>query len=293
MHDDDRGQRSTPDLDVVRSRCELKAAACRWGVERAQLEAEGASFQEHISPRDQEFLDKARQLPECYMWMLDPYGPDAGGERLADMAGVYANLVEAIDLIRDAIDDGDRELVTDATRLFAEGQSAVRAGALRVGLRYERDQQDAFDWLRDHTYREQIYVPRYMRLNDPADPEGWEDLQERLEEVRGRLEGDREANRSMRELMGRADFLARKLAEDPEHAEGADWERLFDAITRLVTEEGLSADDSSLRELLIPILDEVPEDMELSEAAERVLDEVEGYLDQHESETSAEGIENR
>jgi len=286
---EERDQR-VPSLDVVRSRCKLKSEACAWAIQRRMLEAQGANHQEDITPRDRVFLDKARELPECYMWMLDPYGPDALDEDLARIRGCYINLVTSIDLIRDAIKDGDREIVTDATRMFAEAQSAVRAGAIRAGLRYERDQQDAFDWLRDHTYREQIYVPRYMRLNDPADPDAWEDLQSRLGELRERLEGDRESTRHRRELLARADYHARRLAEE-DGGDANDWERLFDAMARLV-EDGLPTDDSTLRELLIPIIDDVPEELEIPENAEKILDEVEEYLEELEEEDKPSLVRN-
>ena len=48
-----------------------------------------------------------------------------------------------------------------------------------VEAKADNDQYSLFKWLRSPT-EQQVFIRRYMRLDDPADPTQWNDLQERI-----------------------------------------------------------------------------------------------------------------
>ena len=68
-----------------------------------------------------------------------------------------------------------------ALQLVAEAQSSVRAALQRVGSPEDRDQVDVFEWLKATAAPRHVYVKRFMRADDPADPAGWRELLDRIE----------------------------------------------------------------------------------------------------------------
>jgi len=61
-----------PDLRLVVQRSNLKARSCRWAVERRKRIAAGADFQLDVDRTDKELVGAAKELRDCYLWMLDP-----------------------------------------------------------------------------------------------------------------------------------------------------------------------------------------------------------------------------
>ena len=66
--------------------------------------------------------------------------------------------------------EANREFFEPALDLLAEAQSALRVAIDRIDGPKDQDQFRVYDWLRGVAAREQIFIRRHMRLDDPADP---------------------------------------------------------------------------------------------------------------------------
>jgi len=280
-----RAAEPLPDLRLVAQRARLKAESCRWAITRRRRLAERADFDTLIKPTDVTILARARALPNCYVWPLDPYANLPSDAELDMAAACYENLAAAAELteeIRQALpeDDAFRE---ESYVLLAEAQSAVRAVMAPLSSRPDQDQNDAFLWLRRRTFEDQVLIPRYMRRDDVADPSASNLVAQRLTELRLRYEGLRQMTRQRQQLLNKARFHARKVAD----AAGADalddWQALISAAEGLVN-EGVPPSDTELRELLLPILDAMPPDVPYGGAFERVLAEIDRYIASREPE---------
>ena len=63
------------DLPLVEARCRAKAEGARWAAKRRLRLAEGADYEIEIEPLDREIIERAKRLPECFLWMNHPSGP--------------------------------------------------------------------------------------------------------------------------------------------------------------------------------------------------------------------------
>jgi hypothetical protein len=97
--------------------------------------------------------------------------------------------------------------------LLAEAQSALLAAVRALDLRGDSDQRDLFQWLKDQTTRHRIYVDRHMRLDDPADPNGWSDLGQRLQTKLEEIALRGQERRDRQQILNKLRFHARKVLE--------------------------------------------------------------------------------
>jgi len=166
----------------------------------------------------------------------------------------------------------------DAWQLFAEAQSALRKALLDLDLETDSDQDDAFMWLRSRTERDRVFVARHMRIGDPADPDGWASLRERIAEASRQLRDLEESSKARRRLLSKVRFIAGKLADAddadcPEH-----WRRLDEAVDGLV-EAGVGPSERDLREMLVPILDTMPASFQAGPSLHRTLAAIDAWLE--------------
>ncbi|MEP0846276.1 MAG: hypothetical protein HRF50_05575 [Phycisphaerae bacterium] len=275
---------SAPDLALVKRRVALKAECCRWAIERRRRRAEQADFETSIKPRDHELVATAKSLPNCYVWPLDPYVSLPSDEVLERAAQCYENLQWAADFalaVRGA--DPESDMLAPAYLRLAEAQSAVRSLMLQLELREDADQYDAFQWLKRHTELDQIYVERYMKRNDPADPARAGALADAIEQTRAAWEARRQSEAAKARLFNRARYHARRLVDRDAVADRGDWQRLYEAVIELV-DSGLPPSNAELRELLLPIVDRLPEDLGDDARFHLVLRELDRYLASRERE---------
>lgn len=291
--DDDRTSRPRPefervDFSVIALRARLKAEACRWAIERRRLVTSGAELGETVKPRDAELAARAEQLQHCLLWMIDSYRalPDDGA--MEQIACNYETLGLAAELGSRFIDD-DADLEPDETllHLLAESQSSLRSILDAIDVRHDRDQLDLFGHLKELTYRHRIYVQRHMKLDDPADPAGWMDLQSRLRAYQA--DGDhRRVQRIERQAM------LRRIAEEvgqlagPHAGDQTRWTTLVDLLSEWKT-RGYPVVHRPLIELLADVIDDMPETVEVTDEAEVILDATDRYLEQQEMAESGRG----
>jgi hypothetical protein len=138
----------------------------------------------------------------------------------------------------------------------------------------DSDQNRMFLWLRQAATEEQIFIARFMRLDDPADPNQWNDLQERIGQLDSEIEGIRQRDKQRIKTLKKAQYHARVIGGGK--GTEADWKKVIEAVDTLVG-EGMPASNTDLRDMLVPIVDDIPE-LEIPDNFQRVLGEVDRFL---------------
>ncbi len=248
------------DLEIVERRCRLKVEASRWAATRQRRLAEGGvDMERDLAPRDREFQTRALDLPHCYLWMAPPDGPIPEDLALLEMlADCYETLADAIAFMRSAQGEMEthRDFFEAALRLLAEAQSTVRGAVHQLDGPEDYDQKGVFLWLRRMTREHSVYVERYMQARDIADPTRHAELAERISQEEARFEETRSSSKTRRKLLNKIRYLAQQIATDFEHSEH--WPTLVETVVQLV-DSGTPPSDRGLRELLLPIIEHLPE----------------------------------
>ena len=266
------------DLQLIEARCRLKAEGARWAAARQRSLRDGADYYTEIEPRDREIISKAKALEDCFLWMNHSSAPIPGDLRLwEDVAGCFEAAAMAVALLRQVIENGEeyRGFLEKALDLTAEAQSALRMAVEMVDGKPDSDQNRMFHWLRQAATEQQIFIARYMRLDDPADPTQWNDLQERIGQLDSEIEEIRQRDKQRTKLLKKAQYHARIIGDGK--GTEADWKKVIEAVDTLVS-EGMPASNTDLRDMLVPIVDELPDTRELPDGFQRVLGEVDRYL---------------
>lgn len=270
-------------LATVAARCRLKAAAAKIMARKATGVTDTASEEETLRTQ-------AEQIPDCGLWMLDPHGYPKSKAVWDDLAGGFQVVATAADLLRAWVGNGPelavgQEVLTHA----AEAQSMLLYAVADVGwVSRDHEQVQMFVHIRELGKQHQIYVPRFLRREDPADPSNWPNLAERLKVLTARFKpvaglpavngvpsGDPAKVR--KKALDNLRFKLRKLADDPAGL-GDEWPRVVELLDQAVT-AGVPPSSLELRELILPVYDRVPDDLPTSVGAERVFRAIELFRD--------------
>lgn len=282
------GVGTLPDVQLMIRRCRLKAEGCHWAVNRRRMIAEGASYESDLRPIDVQVISRAKAIPNCYVWALDPRVVPPAEAVLNDFSTGYNNLAIALELA-DELSRGNRAdhgLRSEGFALLAEAQSALRAGMFETGLKPDWDQNDAFSWLRTRTSEDRVLVQRHMKLEDPADLANGENLGARLEALRDRLTDRRAVEIDRRKLQEKARYHGKRIVRNTSDDVRADWNTVIACVDELVR-MGIPPSDLGLREVMVPIIEALPEDLQVPVNVERVLESVDQYLGTQEAEIAA------
>lgn len=266
------------DLPEIEARCRLKAEGARWVAACQRRIREGGGFQAEIAPEDREIVEWADRLTDCFCW-TDP--PDASQpadiSSLDDVAGCFETLAEAIALIRDLLNDlgGHRGRFEQALPLIAEAQSALRAAVQAIHGPDDPQQLQVFEWLKETAARHHVYIRRFMRADDLANPTLWPNLLSRIEGVDAKSR--RNHKRSRRE--GSWIDRLRSPLEPIREGKGTeqDWQTVFEAVEGMVS-EGIPPSNREIRELLLPVIDDLPGRDDLPHGFQLVLREIDRFL---------------
>lgn len=289
---DPEWRRRRTDLDLVVRRCAAKVRSIDWALERRERIARGEDHQSRIGPIDQARLAEVRDLADCSLWMLDPYGPVERLEprRLIEARRGYVCVGRCAEAAKRWQDDdsSDDDALGDALpgflQLAAEAQSALRTALRACEVENDSDQLDLWGWVRRRGDEERIYIERYMRSEDPATMAGLADFDDRLEAMLGELDGRIRRRRDRNHRINRLRYHAERLeaalvegrdAEDPELAH--DWRVVAETVEAWIA-EGNQATDRSLLGQLAPIAADLPDAYAVGHVG-RVLTEVERWLD--------------
>jgi hypothetical protein len=266
------------DLTLIESRCRLKAEGARWAAERQRQLKDGADY-EDISQQDRDIITRARALADCFLWMCRRDAPLPADLTLYDqLAGCFEATAEVAAVLTAAVKTPGRlDLLEQGLRLAAEAQSALRGAVAAVGGSPDGDQVRLFHWVRAAGQARGVWIGRYMRQDDPADPAGWSDLKERVGQLDQEFHSLRERERRQRKLHDKLRYALRRIQAGPEADPGPPWQALVETVTGLV-QEGVPPSNSEVRDALLPILEDLPEDLELPKPFQLVLREIDRYL---------------
>lgn len=213
-------------------------------------------------------------------WPLDPDRALPEPEWLEVCARCYELAADAAELVLSFPEwaGGKGEPPQDLLELLAEVQSALRAALSEAGIENDSTQLDLFGWIRAQAYEHQIYIPRFMKLDDRADPSQWHDLGERLETLGERLRTREQADRERRRLLGQLNHQVERLRKAEDDAERIP---AWNAILRTLDAWVASGRSPTRREVCDPLvahLDQMPDGLQVPDRARRVLEAVDDLI---------------
>lgn len=268
------------DLPLVESRCRLKAEAARWASQRRRPIHDNADISPEIEPIDQDIISRAKQLPDCFLWMCHPAGPAVSEWALYEtLALCFEATAEALGVVRVALEDPDAERVgfERALDLLAEAQSMLRGAVTRFDGQTDADQTRTFHWLRATASEHQVFIRRFMRADDPADPKRAHELISRIGELEGAMQGVKQDAKFRRKAMGRVRHKVSVINSDPHSDHVEVWQELAHLIDEMITAR-LPPSNPELREILLPIIERLPDLPDLPANFRLVLREIDRYL---------------
>jgi hypothetical protein len=268
--EDDRGITPT-DLMVIARRCQLKSEAAR------ELAARKSGGDPITTP--EELIRRAAGLPDCDLWMLHPGDYVDAPKAWEDLGGAFAVGAEAAELLAvlkelpNGLAERHRECVLYAV---AEAQALMWAGVLDVHRRVDNDQVHLFVHVREEARQAQIYINRYLKREDRVAADSWPALLSRIAVLKEQLSEARGKARTRDKGLTNLKYKLRKMGESP-HSAAAEWPRVLELLEEVVA-AGVPASNVDIRELLLPVLDTLPDDQEPGPNAERVFRAVNEYL---------------
>jgi hypothetical protein len=287
------------DLPLIAERCRLKAEAARWAAARRRKLTEGADLAYDIDPIDRDLIARAKMLPECFLWMI--YRDAAASvqdETFENLAGCFDAAGASAAMLHQLMQEPGYEqsdFFEKALELAAEAQSALRIAASETGYYNDGDQVKIFSWLRAIGADRQILIQRFMRKDDPADPTIWRDIQVRITRTDELLQHAQNRDKRQHNLLNKARYHLKLIQNDPQGAaeysaatlpgttndqdrrNDQHWRKIFSTVDEIV-EQGMAPSAVELRDLLLPVLEQIPEEIELSQTLRAVLIEIDRYL---------------
>jgi hypothetical protein len=261
-------------LGAIRARCRGKSEAARWAAERLRRLGEGNVFPVENPAMHRELVEWADKLADCFYWKSfanDSQPTDISS--LDDVGGCFETTAEALSLVAGLLMQrpGNSKVLERVLPLIAEAQSALRAALQRLGAPDDPDQLEVFDWLKAAAARHHVYLKRFMRADDHADPARWPELLARIESATASGQQSRQQSAQIEQVR---DHL--KLARN-DGGTGHDWLAIMSAVDKLV-EEGMPPSNREIRELLLPVIDDLPDRDDLPAGFRLVLREIDRFL---------------
>jgi hypothetical protein len=188
---------------------------------------------------------------------------------LDEVGGCFETVAEAVGLI--ASGEGRRGAIERALPLLAEAQSMLRAALRRLQVSDDPDQLAVYEWVRESAARHRLYIKRYMRSDDMADPAGWPELLSRIEGIAASGQQSVHQKARIERLQDLLKPVVERLGTDEA------WRSIVDAVEHMVG-EGVPPSNREVRDLLLPVIDELPERDDLPPGFRRVLREIDRFL---------------
>lgn len=283
------------DLESIATSCALKADAARWMGERQRLLAQGKTLPAEVTAQKWKLIEHAQTLPECYLWMLHQELPATTDPTLyADLGNCY----EACALMAALLEKlATHERQAQPFLLQALGLAAVVQAALRNAIQaledtVDTDQRKLFQWVEAAHAQYHLQMRRYTKRSKEANPRQAAALIQQVQELFNKISAQRKRQNAQRRLWRNARSVAEKLQADRQAVTVTEWQALVEAVEALV-DGGIPASSVELRKLLLPLLDQLGEQLPAPSAQHPtftlVLREVERFLDQESVETGETG----
>ena len=212
--------------------------------------------------------------------MCHPSGPSPADLRLFDdVAACFDTLADAVALVRLVTPDpaSDWDAFEQALNLLAEAQSALRVAIDTIGGRTDTDQRQVYTWLRTTSATRQIFIPRFMKLNDPASPQTLADLDDRIQQLDSDLTAARQKDKQRHTVVKRIRYHVQQVTDRPGDDHEHDWHRIAESVDELVT-IGTPPSNTEIRELLLPVVDAIPDLDDWPDGFQLALREIDRYL---------------
>ena len=261
------------DLPLIEARCRLKAEGARWVMARSRRIQEGALYETQIERPIREIIGQARQLG-CFLWMISPYfSPPVNLTLIENVTGCFEAAADAVGLVRQILGSLEEESgnFEEALELMAVAQSALRVAIEQVDRRRDTDQQELFRWLHHTTGEHQVYIRRHMRIDDAADPFSWPRIRDRIAALG---EKRQQAKRRLGQTK-RVGHHVRRILSDGGTAH--DWRQITETTGEMLA-DGTPPSNRDLRNVLLPVIDQIPEECELPTGFHAVLREIDHFL---------------
>jgi hypothetical protein len=140
----------------------------------------------------------------------------------------------------------------------------------------DNDQVHLFVHVREEARESQIYINRYLKREDRVSADRWPDLLSRIAVLKEQLSEARGKARTRDKGLTNLKYKLRKMGEVPEQA-ATEWPRVLELLEEVVA-AGVPPSNADIRELLLPVLDTLPEDQEPGPNAERVFAAMNAFL---------------
>lgn len=267
------------DLPVIEQRCLLKADAARWAGDRQRrLKEQGVAF---IEDDGYPFLiDRAKELPDCYLWMCGPGAPQGvDAPRYEELTGCYQAAAAAVRTVYQVLQHQPEsiDLFRTAAELLAEAQSALKVAVAAVEPKPDSDQNRIFYFLRATAEERHFLIPRFMRVDDPANPRLWRDIIERARPLEEKAKDAQEKKRRTKKRIDKLRYHLGRVSDRRGSDATHDWERVVATIDELVG-DGMPPSAIEIRDALLPLVDDIPEGIEAPKSFQLVLREIDRYL---------------
>ncbi len=257
------------ELERLEKRCRAKSEAVRWQAECHRRLWEGVESPVEDDAVDRELFHWSGGLVDCFYFLEDEASQSSDLSLLDDVGGCFEALAEALPLISRAA--GRRGVLERALTLLAEAQSMLRGALQRLRAPNDPDQLAAYQIVRDAAARHRIFVKRYLRADDPADPAGWAGLLSRIESAAASGQQSRQQKERLGRMRDRLEAIRQGAATD------GDWQTVVELVEEAVA-EGVPPSNREIRELLLPAIDDVPDREDLPPGFRLVLREMDRYL---------------
>jgi hypothetical protein len=265
-----RPEADVDDLGRIESRCRSKAEAARRAAERQRRALEGTDPQVEDAPADPEIAAWAGRLTDCFYWQDAPdieRPPDIA--LLDDVGGCFEAVADGLSLVAEC--GGRRGAIERAMPLLAEAQSMLRRALRHLQAPDDPDQLAVYERVREIAARHRIYLKRHMRADDLADPSRWPDLRARIEA----LTGGGPQGRRHRSRIVRIRHHLEVIREG--HGTDQDWQEVIGAVDEMVG-DGVPPSHREVRDLLLPVIDDLPDRGDLPPGFRLVLREIDRSL---------------
>jgi hypothetical protein len=260
-------------LAPLEARCRGKAEAARWLATRLHQLRDGLDPGLEDAPADPVISAWTDRVADGFYWQHAPESSQPSDiEALGDLGGCFEAAAEALALVRRL--PGHAKAMEPVLPLLAEAQSAVRVAIQRIQAPEDADQVQVFEWLKAATARHRVFLRRFMRSDDPADPAGWPDLLARIEKIAAKHGQARRPSRLEPLFQALRAHLANLRGGE---AAEPDWREVIRDVEELVS-NGLPPSNRQIRELLLPAINELPDSADLPPGFRLVLREIDRFL---------------
>lgn len=271
---------TTLDLAVLAQRCVVKKEGALWAAERQRHALQGIRNDPELDRQRMKLIEYAQALPDCYLWMCQREGPTmVDALAFEELAGCFEATMVVVLLLNDIINDDntDEDFLEPALTLAGEAQAMLRNAVSAVNGTVDSDQVKLFQWLKATTNYYRIYIRDFMSKWTAVKPETWPDLKRRVEELTVRIDELKQTIKQREKLFGKVRHRRRVIQAAPGQELLEDWQRLMEAVNGLV-ESGLPPSSVELREQLLPVLDQMPDGLEVPKNFQLVLREIDRFL---------------